>query len=170
MVSKCLQLSVFVSMATVFRNQMVSKNQSLRGNVSAYSFPRNGPHVTVLFRKSVIVLWSISAISLGCYWGWQWKEKWRSRICSVSDAVLPDTAAGVPEQVQQQVWSWAQLRSSNSASLFCKLIHPRDCHAGYHSGDMSDLCPRGTNSNFKRFSDCLLWSSSVTSKIMREVR
>jgi hypothetical protein len=34
-------------METVFRNQSVSKNQYLRGNVFAHSFPRNGPHVTI---------------------------------------------------------------------------------------------------------------------------
>jgi hypothetical protein len=34
-------------METVFRNQLVSRNQTLRGNVFAHSFPRNGPHVTV---------------------------------------------------------------------------------------------------------------------------
>jgi hypothetical protein len=47
LVSKYLQLSVFVSMETVFRNQLFSKNQFLRGKVFAHSFPRNGPHVTI---------------------------------------------------------------------------------------------------------------------------
>jgi hypothetical protein len=46
LVSKCLQLSLSVSMEIVFRNQLVSRNQSLSGNVFAHSFPRNGPHVT----------------------------------------------------------------------------------------------------------------------------
>jgi hypothetical protein len=45
--SKFLQLPVSVSMEIVFRNQLLSMNQSLRGNVFAYSFPRNGPHVTL---------------------------------------------------------------------------------------------------------------------------
>jgi hypothetical protein len=44
---KCLQLSVSVSMETVFRNHLVSRNQSLRGNVFAHSFPRNYPYVTI---------------------------------------------------------------------------------------------------------------------------
>jgi hypothetical protein len=34
-------------METVFRNQLVSKNQSVRGNVFTKSFPRNGLHVTI---------------------------------------------------------------------------------------------------------------------------
>jgi hypothetical protein len=34
-------------MEIVFRNQLVPKNQSLRGNVFAYSFPRNGPYITI---------------------------------------------------------------------------------------------------------------------------
>jgi hypothetical protein len=42
------QLSVFVSMENAFRNQLVSKNHSLRGNVFVTSFPRNGSHVTVM--------------------------------------------------------------------------------------------------------------------------
>jgi hypothetical protein len=46
--SKCLQLSVSVSTETVFRNQLVSRKQSLRGSVFAHSFPRDGPHVTIL--------------------------------------------------------------------------------------------------------------------------
>jgi hypothetical protein len=46
-VSECLQLSVFLSLETVFRNQLVSSNQSLHGNVFTRSFPRNDPHVTV---------------------------------------------------------------------------------------------------------------------------
>jgi hypothetical protein len=45
--SKCLQLSVSASLETVFRNQLVSKKQSLRGKVFANSFPRDGPHVTI---------------------------------------------------------------------------------------------------------------------------
>jgi hypothetical protein len=44
---KCLQLSVSVSMETVFRIQSVFRNHSLRGNMFAHSFPRNGPHATV---------------------------------------------------------------------------------------------------------------------------
>jgi hypothetical protein len=35
-------------METVFRNQLVSSNQSLRGNVFAHSFPRKGLDVTIL--------------------------------------------------------------------------------------------------------------------------
>jgi hypothetical protein len=42
-----LKLSVFVSMETMFRNQLVSKNRSLHRKVFAHLFPRNGPHVTV---------------------------------------------------------------------------------------------------------------------------
>jgi hypothetical protein len=34
-------------MDAVFRNYLVSRNQSLCGNMFAYSFPRNGPYVTV---------------------------------------------------------------------------------------------------------------------------
>jgi hypothetical protein len=34
----------------VFRKQLVSKNQSLRGNVFANSFPKNGLYVTVFIR------------------------------------------------------------------------------------------------------------------------
>jgi hypothetical protein len=34
-------------MENVFRNQLLSKNQSLRGNALANSLPRNGPHVTI---------------------------------------------------------------------------------------------------------------------------
>jgi hypothetical protein len=45
--SECLQFSVSVSMETVFRNRLVSRNPSLRFNVFAHSFPRNSPHVTV---------------------------------------------------------------------------------------------------------------------------
>jgi hypothetical protein len=45
--SKCLQLSVSLSLETVFRNQLVSKKQSLRGSVFANSFPTGGPHVTL---------------------------------------------------------------------------------------------------------------------------
>jgi hypothetical protein len=41
LVSMSLQLSAFVSIETVFRIQLVSKNQSLRGNVFTSSFPRN---------------------------------------------------------------------------------------------------------------------------------
>jgi hypothetical protein len=37
----------FRTMETVFRNQLVSRNKCLRGNVFAHSFPRNGPHVTL---------------------------------------------------------------------------------------------------------------------------
>jgi hypothetical protein len=36
-------------METVFRNNLVSRNQSLCGNVFAHSFPRNGPHVTITY-------------------------------------------------------------------------------------------------------------------------
>jgi hypothetical protein len=36
-------------METAFRNQLASKNQSLRGNVFASSFPRNGPHVAICY-------------------------------------------------------------------------------------------------------------------------
>jgi hypothetical protein len=50
--SKCLQLSVSVSLETVFRHQLVSKKQSVRGNVFAHSFPRNGPNVTILLADS----------------------------------------------------------------------------------------------------------------------
>jgi hypothetical protein len=45
--SKCLQLSISVSLETVFRNQLISRNQFLRGNVFTQSFPRNGLHVTI---------------------------------------------------------------------------------------------------------------------------
>jgi hypothetical protein len=51
--SKCLQFSASVSLETVFRNQLVSRNQPLRGNVFANSFPRNGPHVTVFKKKAL---------------------------------------------------------------------------------------------------------------------
>jgi hypothetical protein len=34
-------------MENVFRNQLVSKNQSLRGNALTSSLPRNGPYVTI---------------------------------------------------------------------------------------------------------------------------
>jgi hypothetical protein len=44
---RSLQLSVFVSMENVFCNQLISKNQSLRGNALANSLPRNGSHVTI---------------------------------------------------------------------------------------------------------------------------
>jgi hypothetical protein len=44
-----LQISVFVSMENVFRDQLVSKNQSLRGNALASSLPINGPHVTIFW-------------------------------------------------------------------------------------------------------------------------
>jgi hypothetical protein len=36
-------------MENVFRNQLISKNQSLRGNALVNSLPRNGPHVTIHF-------------------------------------------------------------------------------------------------------------------------
>jgi hypothetical protein len=49
--SKCLQHSVFISLETVFRNQLISKKESLRGNVTADSFHRDGPHVTILQMK-----------------------------------------------------------------------------------------------------------------------
>jgi hypothetical protein len=35
-------------METVFSNQFVYTNPSLRGNVSAHPFPRNGSNVTIL--------------------------------------------------------------------------------------------------------------------------
>jgi hypothetical protein len=44
----CLQVSVSVSLETVVHNQLVSKEQSLRGDVFASLFPRDGPHVTIL--------------------------------------------------------------------------------------------------------------------------
>jgi hypothetical protein len=37
-------------MGNVFHNQLFSNNHSLRGNVFANSFPRNGPHVTICFK------------------------------------------------------------------------------------------------------------------------
>jgi hypothetical protein len=48
-----LQLSVSVSLETVFCNQLLSRNQSLSGNVFAHSFPRNGPHVTIFKNKAL---------------------------------------------------------------------------------------------------------------------
>jgi hypothetical protein len=41
-ISKCLQLSESLSAEKVFRNQLVSREQSLRGIVFSHSFPRNG--------------------------------------------------------------------------------------------------------------------------------
>jgi hypothetical protein len=35
-------------MENMFCMQLVSKNQSLRGNLFTNSFPRNGPHVNIL--------------------------------------------------------------------------------------------------------------------------
>jgi hypothetical protein len=55
LVSKCLQFSTFVSMETVFCNQLVSKNQSLWGKLFANSFPKNGPHVTILIYHHVMI-------------------------------------------------------------------------------------------------------------------
>jgi hypothetical protein len=52
---KCLQMSVSVSLETVFRNQLVSKKQSLRGNVFSNSFPRDSPHVTLYTGNSACV-------------------------------------------------------------------------------------------------------------------
>jgi hypothetical protein len=49
LVSECLQLSVSVSMETVFHNQLVPKNQSLHGNALADYFPRSSRHVTILY-------------------------------------------------------------------------------------------------------------------------
>jgi hypothetical protein len=49
---KCLQLSVSVSLETLFHNQLVYKKQSLLGNVFANSFPRYGQHVTKLINLS----------------------------------------------------------------------------------------------------------------------
>jgi hypothetical protein len=45
--SKRSQFSVSISMETVFRNQLVSRKQSLHGNVFAHSLPRNGPRDTI---------------------------------------------------------------------------------------------------------------------------
>jgi hypothetical protein len=37
-------------MLTVFRDQLVSKDQSLRGNVFANSYPRNGHMYNIIFQ------------------------------------------------------------------------------------------------------------------------
>jgi hypothetical protein len=47
-----LQLSVFVSKENVFRDQLVSENQSLRSKALANSLPRNGPYVAILLGSS----------------------------------------------------------------------------------------------------------------------
>jgi hypothetical protein len=39
-------------MESVFRNRLVSKNQSFPRNALADPFPRNGPHVTIFINKS----------------------------------------------------------------------------------------------------------------------
>jgi hypothetical protein len=51
---KCLQVPVSVSIETVFRNYLVPRNQSLRGNVFTYSFRRKDPYVTVFTLITVI--------------------------------------------------------------------------------------------------------------------
>jgi hypothetical protein len=68
LVSKCLQLPVSVSLETVFRSQLVSRNQSLRGEVFVYSFPRNGPEV----RGSGSLSWTQTKwhVSHGCQLNW----------------------------------------------------------------------------------------------------
>jgi hypothetical protein len=65
LVSKCLQLSASVSVESVFRNYLVSKNQSLCGNAFAYSFPRNDPCITIYFyyHKHCVLPYRLKVIS-----------------------------------------------------------------------------------------------------------
>jgi hypothetical protein len=66
---------IFVSMEAVFRNQLVSKNQCLRDNALANSFPRNGPHITIcwnsmLHRCGILNLMLYHSLEIHWHFGW----------------------------------------------------------------------------------------------------